>query len=380
MSLQSSGQISISDIISEFGGLSSYNTSSSGIALQNPQTTVHQNGSVDDGFVTISLGFNIIYDGNTYSTVYVGSNSYITFGAGSSIYAGVSASNTPALPTIKLSAADNSYQKVTSGSPLGAGTKTIRFEGTASTSGTVGAPNMVWEVTFYQNSSQINITWGTNSRGTGGTGGFTDGAIYLYQNNAVFCGANTSNYVNVGGVTNVTLNKLETSPEVYGVSINQGSTFKPNGLNPNSLSEWYSYNNSASSPPIPVYIYLSYSNGSGQGYENSNSFEIIDNTTSTIVYGKYNIMDQSFQSLEALVYFTPGHDYTLNGYADETFMNSTVEVSWRILDFDDSYTETYTDWYSTSGYGYEQQDIYIVNPTPGTSQGFLEVYGSLNFF
>ena len=246
MALQSTGPISINNIVNELGATGSgYGAISNSIGLQNPQTTTHQNASVDDNFVTISLGFNIIYNGTTYNTVYVGSNSYITFGGGASDYSGLSAATTPARPTIKMSAADNSYQKVTSGSPLGAGTKTIRFEGTASTAGTVFGPNMVWEITFYSGSSQFNVAWGVNTRSTSGTGGMTNGSTYLYQNDTVFCGTNVSYMIVTAPLSNISLNKLEVTPSFYNVSINQNSTSKPNGANPNKISEWYSYNNAA---------------------------------------------------------------------------------------------------------------------------------------
>jgi len=289
MALQSTGPISINNIVNELGATGSgYGATSNSIGLQNPQTTTHQNASVDDNFVTISLGFNITYNGTTYNTVYVGSNSYITFGGGASNYSGLSAATTPARPTIKMSAADNSYQRVTSGSPLGAGTKTIRFEGTGSTSGTVGSPNMVWEITFYSGSSQFNVAWGANIRGTGGTGGMTNGSTSLYTNDAVFCGTNVSYMIVTGSLSNISLNKLEVTPSFYNVSINQNSTSKPNGANPNKISEWYSYNNAAT-PPASVTFSSSYS----LGYNGS------VNGTVTIVGAVY-----SFKAFAVLYYGT----------------------------------------------------------------------------
>lgn len=41
---------------------------------------------IDDGFLSGGMGFNANFFGQTYSTAYVSSNGYITFGAGSSTY------------------------------------------------------------------------------------------------------------------------------------------------------------------------------------------------------------------------------------------------------------------------------------------------------
>jgi hypothetical protein len=138
-----------------------------------------QNGSVDDGFVTVVLPFAIRYLGVSYSTIYIGSNSYATFTAGSSQYSGLSASS-PALPGIRINAADNSYQRVYAGSENSGTTFRIRFEGTASTGGTVGSPNMVWELTFTQSTPEvIKLSIGTNARSGAGTSGCSNGSTYM---------------------------------------------------------------------------------------------------------------------------------------------------------------------------------------------------------
>lgn len=123
-------------------------------------------GGSDDGYWTVSLPFDISFLNTTYNTVYVGTNSYLTFGAGSSLYSGMSASN-PALPKIMISAADNSTQAlyyITNGTTP---TRTfrMRIEATASSSGVFGSPTMVTEFTFYEsNPSQIDIQTGVNAR------------------------------------------------------------------------------------------------------------------------------------------------------------------------------------------------------------------------
>lgn len=130
--------------------------------------TLHT-GSVDDSFKAVPLPFNVVFFGVTYNTVYVGSNSYLTFGAGSNVFSGVAA-NVPALAKIMIGARDNSYQQIFGGVSGTAPNRTyrIRFEGTAATSGTVGSPNIVWEVTFFENNpAQIELHLGSNSN-TGG--------------------------------------------------------------------------------------------------------------------------------------------------------------------------------------------------------------------
>jgi hypothetical protein len=74
-------------------------------------STTPTNGSNDDGFWNLLLPFNVSYFGNTYDRVYVGTNMYLTFGGGSSVYSGLSAT-TPNLPKIMWTAADRSVQRI----------------------------------------------------------------------------------------------------------------------------------------------------------------------------------------------------------------------------------------------------------------------------
>ena len=104
------------------------------------------NSSSDDANIGITIpSFTI--SGTAYTTAFVGSNTYFTFGAGSNNYSGLSASN-PTYPKVMLGAADNSYQRLSS---LVSRTDfvRIRYEGTASTGGTAGSPNIVYEATFF---------------------------------------------------------------------------------------------------------------------------------------------------------------------------------------------------------------------------------------
>ena len=129
-----------------------------------------QNASVDDSFLTINLPFTFYIAGSGYSTTYMGSNTYLTFSAGSSNFNSLGASN-PALPKFMFGAADNSYQRV-SRYAFGTDYQRIRYEGTASTGGTVGSPNIVLEITLFNPSltggnNVLELLVGNHSRTTG---------------------------------------------------------------------------------------------------------------------------------------------------------------------------------------------------------------------
>lgn len=131
-------------------------------------------GNSDDGYWTLNLPFNIEYLGSTYSTIYPSTNFYLTFGAGSTVWNGVSISN-PGLPKIMWCARDNSVQRIYYGVEGSAPNRTyrVRLEGNSSTSGTLGSPGMVCEYTFYEsNPSRIDLQTGVNSAKQT-SGGFT---------------------------------------------------------------------------------------------------------------------------------------------------------------------------------------------------------------
>jgi hypothetical protein len=114
------------------------------------------NQSFDDSFVNVFLPFNFQFLGVNYGSradgVFVGSNSYITFGNGSSTFSSLGANNPP-YPAIHIGSSDNSFQRVLVG---GTSDKyRVRFEGTASSSGVVDSPNIVWEAIFYSNNSLL---------------------------------------------------------------------------------------------------------------------------------------------------------------------------------------------------------------------------------
>ena len=140
-----------------------------GSASLTPSTTP-TSGTNDDGYWTLALPFNIEFNGTSYNTIYVGTNTYITFGGGSSSFSGLSYSN-PAFNKIMISCADNSAQRIYSGTEGISPNRTyrVRWEGTAATSGTVGSPNMLYEAVFYENTpSQIDIHVGVNAKVSAG--------------------------------------------------------------------------------------------------------------------------------------------------------------------------------------------------------------------
>jgi hypothetical protein len=142
-------------------------------------STTPSSGSNDDGFWQINLPFNVTYLSVDYTAVYVGTNTYLTFGSGSANYSGLSASNPP-LPKIMISSADNSVQRIYHGVEGIAPNRTYRVivEGNANTSGTLGSPNMRYQYTFYEAyPARIDISIAQNNRKTIVGGGFSSNQL-----------------------------------------------------------------------------------------------------------------------------------------------------------------------------------------------------------
>lgn len=132
-----------------------------------------QNSSVDDSFLTISLPFTFYIAGTGYTTTYMGSNTYLTFSAGSSDFGNPTplGATVPPYPKFHFGSGDNSYQRV-SRYAAGAEYQRIRYEGTATTSGTVGSPNIVLEITLFNpnvmgGKNVLELLVGNHSRLTG---------------------------------------------------------------------------------------------------------------------------------------------------------------------------------------------------------------------
>ena len=144
-------------------------------------TTLYE-GNADDENINFSVPWTVTFDGATYSNnLFVGSNSYLTFGQGSNQYSGLGASS-PNIPKIMISSADNSYQRVytiDSGSTPNRLFR-IRYEGTNSTCGTLNSPNIVWEIEFNETTPAVfDIHIGANARGTDGVSGIYSASALL---------------------------------------------------------------------------------------------------------------------------------------------------------------------------------------------------------
>ncbi|EKX36833.1 hypothetical protein GUITHDRAFT_116999 [Guillardia theta CCMP2712] len=156
------------------------NISSGGWNLLHPSSIGYSQSMDDSSWLLPDFGFDFCFQGvNVRARTYVSSNSYLTFFQGFSYYSGLSPS-WPPVPTLFIGGSDNSVQlllskRVNEGGRAGL---VIRFEGTASTSGVTGDPNIIWEVTFFDdNSIRTSIGRLTNSGGlsllSDGRGGTT---------------------------------------------------------------------------------------------------------------------------------------------------------------------------------------------------------------
>ena len=131
-----------------------------------------------NNLLSFPANFNTTFNGTSYNGTYVGSNTYFTFGSGSSNYASLSASN-PNIPGVHLCAADNSWQLVVWRSENNGNNFRFRYEGTNSTGGSGGSPNIIYEVVFYKNQAYFDVAVGGNARCPTGSSGATNGTSYL---------------------------------------------------------------------------------------------------------------------------------------------------------------------------------------------------------
>ena len=173
------------------------------------------NGDVDDTFFTVNLPWTVNFLGSNYGTIYVSSNGYITFSAGSGQYSGFSASS-PAGPKINIFPGDR-YLKKLYYAQLNAGTSdakfVIRVEGVDYGNTAI---THIWEVHFYYNKSYYDIYFvDTPSSGNqyGGTTAISNGSSYVLTFSPtestglrINSGATESTAINGGGsyVSNIT--------------------------------------------------------------------------------------------------------------------------------------------------------------------------------
>jgi hypothetical protein len=121
----------------------------------------------------------VSFNGTNYTQVYVGTNSYLTFGAGSNGGNGLGVTNPPN-PKIMINAADRRGNRIyygTVGSTVGTRTYVILYEG--NTSYTVTSTNMQWAMVFYENDPfRIDLQVASNSGGnTGSSGVYSSSAL-----------------------------------------------------------------------------------------------------------------------------------------------------------------------------------------------------------
>ena len=159
-----------------------YNTTTDN-APYNAGWTLQISSTQDDAYFTLNTLHNIYIYGSSYTTIYPGSNTYITTIGGSTNYGSLSFTN-PALPAIQLGSADNSWQRVWYKTESD---KTrIRYEGNAAIGGTPGSPNIVYEITFFKpvgSYQYIEVRFGVHNRTSGvfgiqnGTGSQVNGGV-----------------------------------------------------------------------------------------------------------------------------------------------------------------------------------------------------------
>lgn len=73
--------------------------------------TVLSSGSTDDGYFTVDLPFTTYFNGIGYNQLFVGTNGYVTFGGGSTVFSSPSSSNPP-FNKIMVGTADRSSNGV----------------------------------------------------------------------------------------------------------------------------------------------------------------------------------------------------------------------------------------------------------------------------
>ena len=136
-------------------------------------------GTNNNGFWEIDIPFNVNYISTNYNKVYIGTNSYLTFGNGSTNSTNISSTN-PGFPKIMVGAADRSAQRVWYGATGTVGDRIFRlvYEGSSQTSGTLGSPTVRYEYQFKEaNPSQIDLIVEQNANTTTTTSAFSSATL-----------------------------------------------------------------------------------------------------------------------------------------------------------------------------------------------------------
>lgn len=141
----------------------------------------------DDNYYEITLPWTVTFLGQQYDKVYLGSNSYLTFSAGSNSFDPIYPGIIP-VPAIFVGAGDNGISNYYTGTILNANQTEfrIRYEGWNETDGNVTAYTQVWEAVFVSGvTDEIKIIMGQTLRNPGGTWGLSDGSRWIEEFNGL---------------------------------------------------------------------------------------------------------------------------------------------------------------------------------------------------
>ena len=217
-------------------------------------------GDYDDSnfFIELPLDFDINFLGTNYTSVYIGSNSYLTFGEGSNKYdfsiPSEITTDGPALPGVYISTRrfingfetnciDSAMWKLYSGTTDGGNTTIIRFEGNDDYTANQGDTNLVYNFKFYKDQSDyfdLIIEQNVYFCGDDPTGGTSDGGN-LFISSFDSSTGNSYRIDSYGNVTPLTYSPFINS-EVIKANINDrvvvcgtvGDAITTPQLNPNS--------------------------------------------------------------------------------------------------------------------------------------------------
>lgn len=176
-----------------------------------------QRSNADDANLAVPFPFTWTFNGTGYTSCYIGSNAYITFGGGSSAYLSLSASN-PALNKIMMNAADRSYQSVAYLST--ADYVKIRYEGTSTAGGAaVGSSTCIYEAVFINPTNTgsvptVEFRFGRWANSGGVTGIYSSTAALTTT--GTFAASANSSVVLQGNSTGVTWTSYA-SNYIYGI-------------------------------------------------------------------------------------------------------------------------------------------------------------------
>jgi hypothetical protein len=186
------------------------------------------NGGVDDNFFTVNLPWTVSFLGSNYGSVYVGSNGYITFSAGSGQYSGFSASS-PAGPKINIYPGDRIltklyYAQINAGTPQAK--FVIRVEGYDYSNAGI---THKYEVHFYSGKSYYDIYFvdsPSSGNQNGGTSSISNGSSYVLtysttELSGIRINSNGTIYIDTpqSGITNSQQTIVNTSKAVTGSGI-----------------------------------------------------------------------------------------------------------------------------------------------------------------